>query len=31
MNFKIILFCPLPKLGFEKITELLIASSHYSV
>ena len=31
MNFKKILFCPLPKLDFEKITELLITSSRYSV
>ena len=31
MNFKKILFYPLPKLGFKKITKLLITSSHYSV
>ena len=31
MNFKKILFYPLPKLVFEKITEFLITPSHYSV
>ena len=31
MNFKKVLFYPLPRLDFEKIIELLIASSYCSV
>ena len=31
INFKKGCFCPLPRLDFENITELLVTSSHYTV